>query len=70
MFRLLVYTRSALDESEIQQIGDLLGIKMSETDVNIALEEMVGDRQPREASFEIFSAWWYSGSKIGALCAV
>lgn len=54
-----------LDRSEVQNMAALLEIKLTDAEVIIAMDEM-GATETIGVSFEKFTNWWLSASKIAA----
>ena len=54
-----------LDQSEIENMAALLDIKLTDQEIEIAMDEM-GATERIGVSFERFTNWWLSGSNIAA----
>ena len=52
-----------LDQEQLVQFGEHLGIALTATEVALMREEMGGTD---EVPYDSFVAWWLSGSKIAA----
>eukprot|EP01043_Picozoa_sp_COSAG02_P095058 COSAG02_NODE_31453_length_533_cov_0.940092_1_plen_123_part_10 len=53
-----------LEADEIENMADQLGIQLSEQEIQTAMWEM--DAKSGGVSFEVFTNWWLSSSKIAA----
>jgi Ca2+-binding EF-hand superfamily protein len=53
----------SIDAEEIRKMGKMLGINFRDVEVHTALDELVGGSD-RPITFEQFSNWWFSSSKV------
>ncbi len=56
--------RSASTVRELEQLGMHLGIKLSDADTAIMIEEM--DARIHGVNYKLFCKWWFSDSRIAA----